>query len=97
MLEVKKSPIHGKGLFATHPIKKDQVIGTIEGKPTKKNGTYVIWDAESDDGLLITNEFKYMNHSGKPNAIVYLDDLTVIAKKNIKIGDEITINYDGIS
>ncbi len=91
MYQVSSSSIHGKGLFATKPIKKGTLIGRVEGRKTKRNGDYVLWITDKQ-GFLVQNEMKYINHSSKPNA-AYYDDLTVVALKNIKAGDEITHHY----
>lgn len=90
---VKDSAIHGKGLFAKKPIKEGEIIGEIKGKPTKKDGPYVLWiEDENYDGIKVKNIFKYINHNQKPNA-VYYDDLTVVALRDIEKGEEITHHY----
>ncbi len=91
MYQVSNSSIHGKGLFATTRIKKGTLIGNVEGRKTKRNGSYVLWITD-DQGFLVQNEMKYINHSAKPNA-AYYDDLTVVALRNIKAGEEITHHY----
>ena len=90
-ITVKNSAIHGKGLFALKNIKKDQIIGHFKANKTTKTSAYVLW---MNDNLSVEVEgsLKYINHSKYPNACYY-DDLTVVALKNIKKGDEITHNY----
>ncbi len=85
------SDIHGQGLFAKKKIKRGELIGKIEANKAKKNGPYVLWVADNE-GYKVKGPLKYINHSNKPNA-AYLDDLTVVALKDIKKGDEITHNY----
>lgn len=85
------SPIHGKGLFAARRIAKGEVLGTISGKWTKRNGPYVLW-VEADKGFRVDCDFRFINHSTKPNA-VYYDTLEVCALRNIKQGEEITHDY----
>ena len=87
----KESPIHGKGLFAARKIKAGEVLGMVSGKWTKKNGPYVLWVRE-DKGFRVECDFRYINHSGKPNA-VYYDTLEVCALRDIKPGEEITHDY----
>ena len=87
------SNIHGKGLFASIDIAKDTVIGTLEGKPCKRDGTHVIWLSETQ-AFKVNCNLKYINHSDKPNACYY-DDLTVVALRDIKAQEEITHNYEG--
>lgn len=93
--EVRHSPIHGRGLFATREFRRGDLIGTFEGVPTRRNGTYVLWlfDDETDEaeGLRVTNDLRFMNHAGRPNA--ELDELEVRARRRIRAGDEITIDY----
>ncbi len=93
MVEVRESPIHGRGLFATTFIPADAVIGQIVGRPTTLDGPYVLW-LDDAHGIEVTNEMKYINHSGLANA-AYFDDLTVAAIRDIYPGDEITHDYDG--
>ena len=85
------SPIHGKGLFAARKINAGEVLGTVSGKWTKKNGPYVLW-VEEDKGFRVECEFRFINHSDQPNA-VYYDTLEVCALRDIKPGEEITHNY----
>ena len=90
MIEVKSSDIHGKGLFSTKKIRKHTVLGKCETKLTKKTNAYTLWIGKKM--IDITCDLKYINHSKKPN-VVYYDDLTVVALKNIKPGEELTHNY----
>jgi uncharacterized protein len=91
---VKKSRIHGKGLFATAPIAKDTYIGSLEGPRTRRDGPHVLWVFEEDGsvyGIHAQNELKYANHSGRPNA--YLDGEEMYALRDIQTGEEITFHY----
>ncbi len=90
-LEVKESPIHGKGLFASKAIKKGELLGRIEGPKARKDGPYVLW-IEEDHGVRVSGALKYINHSSKPNSCYY-NDLTVMTIKNVKAGEEITHYY----
>jgi len=87
---VKESGIHGKGLFASSDIKKDEIIGSIKYNPTDKDGPYVLW--VEDQGILVECELKYINHSNQANAC-YCEDLDVVAVKDIKKDEEITHDY----
>jgi SET domain-containing protein len=89
---VGKSNIHGQGLFARIDIPKNTVIGTIRGKPCKRNGAHVIWLSEKQ-AFKVSCELKYINHADKPNACYY-DNLMVVALGKIKTGEEITHNYE---
>ena len=88
---VSDSNIHGKGLFARVDIPKNTVIGTIQGKPCKRDGAHVIWLSETQ-GFKVSGNLKYINHADKPNACYY-DDLSVVALRDIKAHEEITHDY----
>lgn len=90
-LEVKTSPLHGKGLFAKERIKKGTVLGVCETKPSKKIGMYTLW-LDDDSRVDVTCKLKYINHSKKAN-VKYYDDLSVEAIKTLKPGDELLHDY----
>lgn len=92
LVEVKTSDIHGKGLFAKYAIKKDTLIGKLEGKPCKNDGPHVLWMNDGEDKFKVTNDLKYINHNKKAN-VAYYDDFTVVAIKSIKQGDELVHDY----
>ena len=92
LVYVKKSAIHGKGLFAKTNIKKGAVIGEVRGQLTRKDGPYVLWINEAKQGVEVKCILKYINHHSNPNACYY-DDLTVVALRNIAQDEEITHNY----
>ena len=93
MIEVKESSIHGRGLFARQFITEGTVIGLLEGQITREDGMHVLWITDSL-GLEVSNDFRYINHSDKPNA-AYYDDATVVALSDIQPGEEITHDYTG--
>ena len=93
MVEVKRSPIHGRGLLAREAIAKGTVIGKLEGHRTQRNGAYVLW-LNQQEGLRVTNSLRFVNHSNQPNA-AYFDDCTLTALSNIRAGEEITHDYEG--
>lgn len=89
------SEIHGKGLFASKKIKEGSLLGVLECERTKEDGPHVLWvDSGKKKGkrYKVTCDFKFINHSPEPN-VAYYDDLTVVALKNIKKGEELTHNY----
>ena len=87
---VKESAIHGKGLFASTDIDKNETIGTIKYNPTVEDGPYVLWI--DDQAILVVCDLKYINHDATPNACYY-DDLNVVALRDIKKDEEITHDY----
>ena len=91
MLEVKLSNIHGKGLFSTEKILKNAVLGKCQVTKTKEQNAYTLWIG--NEMIDVTCDFKYINHSKMPN-VIYYDDLTVVALRNIKPGEELTHEYD---
>jgi len=88
---VQESNIHGMGLFARRAIKKGELIDKVSGKPTRRDGPHVLW-LDEGKGFKVECLMKYINHNNRPNACYY-DDLTVVAIKNIKKGEEITHYY----
>lgn len=89
---IKKSKIHGRGLFASDVIMKGECIGVISGQKTIQNGDYVLWLSENE-GLKVTCDLRFINHDDNPNACFY-DTLDVVALKDIQPGEEITHNYE---
>jgi hypothetical protein len=88
---VSDSKLHGKGLFARKRISKGSVIGKIEGKLCKRDGSHVLW-LNQTQGFKVSCNLKYINHADVPNACYY-DDLSVVALREIKRNEEITHNY----
>lgn len=95
MFRVKKSKIHGKGLFAKRMIRKGTHLGTMEGQETEKDGIHVLWVYDDTDdteyGLKVQNDLRFANHSSDPNA--ELDGVDLYALRTIREGDEITFHY----
>lgn len=95
MVEVRNSPIHGRGLFATTFIPEDTVLGilqTVPADPEKLDGPYVLW--VDGDPVEVACDLRYINHSEAPNA-VYYDDLTVVTLRDVLPGEEIVHDYIG--
>ena len=90
MIKVKASKIHGEGLFSSKKIRKHTVLGTCKTKNTKKSNMYTLW--VGDDAFDVTCDFRFINHSSKPN-VVYYDDFTVVALRDIKPDEELTHDY----
>ncbi len=93
-IEVRESPIHGRGLFATRAFEAGELIGTYEGARATENGTYVLWVEDVDGsfyGVHGENELRYLNHSSDPNAD--FDDELLYAARCIDVGEEICFHY----
>ena len=90
------SEIHGNGLFAKVDINKGQYIGTYEGPPAKRDGTYVLWvfeEGREPVGRSGRNLLRYLNHQDEGNA--EFDGFDLYARQDIKPHDEITFDYGG--
>ena len=98
---IKKSKIHGKGVFAARDFNKDEVIidwSTCTTQLTKKQvdsltnskKRYVSYIG-NEKYVLFSSPGKYVNHSCNPNtkAINKCD----VAIRQIKKGEEITADY----
>ena len=83
-LTIKKSPIHGLGLFARCEIPKHSDLGISHVK-----------DDRFSHGYIRTPLGGFFNHSHEPNCeAIYDGDLIKIKTlKNINLGDEITVDY----
>ena len=94
---VAESNIHGNGLFARRDIQPNTWIGHYDGPQTQENGTYVLWveaDAGCEEewlGYDGVNELRFLNHARQPNGM--MDGLDLYAKRLIRAGEEITIDY----
>lgn len=90
LVYVADSDIHGKGLFAHQAIEAGVSLGLLEGKPTSKDGIYVLW-LSARKAMTVTNEYKYINHSSKPNCA--LTGTEVVTLRKIKPHEELTHDY----
>lgn len=104
-LEVRQSPIGGRGLFARESIQKEEVLTVTVGRIT---GAEEYWKMFAEIGDLAFNvgpgqwlaplDIKnpsgdwLMNHSCEPNAVQTTDDNTV-AWRDVAAGEEITYDY----
>jgi len=93
-VEVRASPVHGRGLFARQRLRRGQFIGTFTGRETTENGTHVLW-VEGEDGRELglegDNDLRFLNHSKRPNADFDGPDLYALC--NIQPGAELFIDY----
>jgi SET domain-containing protein len=98
--------IHGSGLIACHPIAQGEVVSRLEpGMPTLRIEDVLAASAEEQERLLhygyqcdethmvFENEpERLMNHACDPNTW-WADDQTMIARRDIAAGEEITYDY----
>jgi uncharacterized protein len=105
--EVRQSKIHGRGLFATTDIAKDEVVAvkgghivdrkTLREKITPRLGSVEI---QIDDDLFIAPvtaderelSMLYSNHSCDPN-LGMRGEITFVAMRDIRAGEELTHDW----
>ena len=88
------SPIHGNGCFARVAFSAGDFVGTYQGPPASRDGTYVLWISEDRvewTGRSGRNLLRWLNHSDTPNAT--FDDFDLYALTEIAVGEEITFDY----
>jgi SET domain-containing protein len=105
--EVRESAIHGRGLFATGDISKDEIVAVkgghiVDGKTLREEITPVLGPVEIqiDDDLFIAPVMKeerelsmlYSNHSCDPNLGLH-GEITFVAMREIRAGEELTHDW----
>lgn len=105
-LHVRNSDIEGRGVFTLVNIKEGELIAIIKGevidenecvrREDEENNVYIFWNGDNYIDTAMTPTIKYINHSCDPNC--FIDDrnehsLNLIAAKDIKAGNELTIDY----
>ena len=93
-IEVRRSPLSGRGVFATEPIRAGERVGRYVGERTVRNGRYVWWIEFADGwrGYRGRGRLRFLNHADQPNS--ELNGLDLYALRVIREGDEVTIDYD---
>lgn len=101
--KVKRSKT-GLGLFAAEPIPKGACIIEYVGRTLKKgedetiNSQYLfeVTKTKTIDGGARSNTARYINHSCRPNCEIdiHKERVFVMAKRNIKVGEELNYDYD---
>jgi hypothetical protein len=103
-IEIRDSQLGGKGLFAKIPIKRGEVVivwgGTLMTEEDIKKGKYRKGTAvEVGEGTYLAgkpnepiSKDDFLNHSCDPN-LWLKDEVTLIARRNIKKGEELTTDY----
>jgi SET domain-containing protein len=102
----KKSGIHGRGLFAIKPIRKNEVVaikgGHILSREELKKKRKIVGDSyiQIDDDFFLAPLTKeehdrvmmFLNHSCDPNVGVK-GQITYVAMRDIQPGEELTLDY----
>ncbi len=101
-LLVKRSSA-GLGLFTGEPITKGSCIIEYVGRTISKEEEYTsrskylfeINSKKTIDGQARTNKARYINHSCRPNCEpkIYNGRVFILAKKNIRAGEELCYDY----
>ena len=109
-ITIKKSKIHGRGVFARNEIKKGELIEispvlifSREQRKQLDKARLILFDYyfswKENQGAFALGFGSLYNHSFKPNAIFLKDykekSITFKAIKDIRKGEEIFVNYNG--
>ena len=103
---VKDSSVHGKGIFTSKDIPKKRtimpIIGEIisgkecERREEEENNVYIFWNGWKYIDTSKTDKIRYINHNCNFNCdVIDRKDkkLYLIAYREIKAGEELTIDY----
>jgi len=96
--------LSGLGLYTLSPIKKGECVIEYKGRQVtpeeeeRMNGRYIfeVNGKKRIDGSGRDNTARYINHSCRPNCEIeiYWERIWVMAKRNIKAGEELSYDYD---
>ena len=88
-IRVKKSSIHGKGVFANRQYSLGSEIGYFCGDEVERDTRHSLTlEGRHIEG---TGPLRFLNHSCDPNC--YFKGRTLIAKREVRLGEELTTNY----
>ncbi|HXW95710.1 MAG TPA: SET domain-containing protein [Nitrososphaerales archaeon] len=100
-LEIKESPIHGRGVFATARIPKGTVVEEIKGKP--QHYSKIPAALLLRRGMEVTNDVYivppegsvgwFLNHATRPNCTYSISTREITTKREIRKGEELTLDY----
>ena len=101
-VEIRESPTHGRGMFATSPLSAGEAVaiwgGTLvdieAATLARSEGKLVM---QVDDNLYSVedrgeDQTYFMNHSCDPN-VWMTDAVTLVARRSIPTGEELTVDY----
>lgn len=106
-LRVKKSNIHGKGLYTKETIPAKRKLGSLKGEIiSKKEGRdkarrrqsisiVELWNGKALDASFHFNDIRYINHSCCPNTYMRTigNHVEFYTLRKIAAGEELTCNY----
>lgn len=105
---IERSPVHGRGLFATRRLPADRLLLTYKGRrttwsalrPRRDPGGHTMLFALPDethvvDGDIALNPARFLNHCCAPNCIVLYrhGHLRILTMRRIERGAELFIDY----
>lgn len=103
---VKSSKIEGSGIFTKAVIPVNELVMIIQGevitgkecerREEEDDNVYIFWNGRYYIDTNNTKKIKYINHSCDPNCEVLDRDkesLNLVSCREIKAGEEITMNY----
>jgi SET domain-containing protein len=103
---MRPSSVHGLGAFATGPIRAGTEVVEYRGEKITKaeslrrceaNNRFIFQldDAWDLDGDVPWNLARFLNHSCAPNCEAELvgDEIWIVARRDIEVGEELTFNY----
>ena len=105
-LEIRPSPVHGKGIFAKTPMTEGEVVTVWggnyvtkhEAEEARKNPDNRIQQIDDDAFEIFSYKDRgddptyFHNHSCEPNTWME-DAVTLSARRNIRTNEELTIDY----
>ncbi|MBI3877679.1 MAG: SET domain-containing protein-lysine N-methyltransferase [Verrucomicrobia bacterium] len=105
-VEVKPSPIHGTGVFASEAFSKGARVLEYTGERISQAESLRRCEAQNDyifalddewnlDGNVPWNPARFINHSCAPNCDAERVEgrIWIVARRNIAAGEELTFNY----
>jgi SET domain-containing protein len=103
---VKSSKIEGSGIFTSTKIPGKELVMIIQGelitgtecerREEEEDNVYIFWNGRYYIDTNNTAKIKYINHSCDPNCDVLDRDkesLNLVSSREIKTGEEITMDY----
>ena len=100
--EVRKSPVHGNGVFAIRPIAAGERIIEYRGEritwaggPVNHTFYFSLADGRVIDGGRRGNDARWINHACTPNCEAFEDEgrVYIHAMRDIDAGEELNYNY----
>jgi len=103
---VRRSPIHGRGLFAIRPIAKGEIVAIKGGHIMARERVRRLRHRIGESYLQVEDDFYvgarhpseirrnklFINHSCEPNLGIR-GQLTFVARRPIKVGEELTYDW----